>query len=53
MISSGTWLGFNIKTGLFVFLTNYDLIVPRSGLSRGKLIKKLLSTEFAQAISNP
>jgi len=26
-ISGGTWLGVNIKTGIMVILTNYDLLV--------------------------
>ncbi len=26
-ISGGTWLGINIKTGIMVILTNYDLLV--------------------------
>ena len=45
-LTSGTWLGFNIKTGLLVFLTNYDLPKPRYGLSRAQMIKKVLATKF-------
>lgn len=26
-ISGGTWLGVNVKTGIMVILTNYDLLV--------------------------
>ena len=46
--SGGTWLGLNIKTGLLVFLTNYDLPdkAVRMGLSRGKLVYRFLSTSF-------
>jgi hypothetical protein len=38
----------NIKTGILVFLTNFDLIPPavRLGRSRGKLVYKFLSTSF-------
>lgn len=48
MKSGGTWLGLNIKTGLLVFLTNYDLPnkAVRMGLSRGKLVYHFLSTSF-------
>jgi uncharacterized protein with NRDE domain len=44
-ISGGTWLGINIKTGIIVILTNYDLLVERYGKSRGKLVLSFLKTE--------
>jgi uncharacterized protein with NRDE domain len=44
--SKGTWLGVNIKTGLMVILTNYDLPVFRPGKSRGQLVKSFLNTTF-------
>lgn len=44
--SGGTWLGINKKTGLLVMLTNYDLPKPRVGKSRGKLVHRLLSSDF-------
>lgn len=43
-ISGGTWLGVNIKTGIMVILTNYDLIVQRYGKSRGRLVMSFLKT---------
>jgi uncharacterized protein with NRDE domain len=42
MKSTGTWLGVNIKTGIMVILTNYDLPVFRPGKSRGQLVKSFL-----------
>lgn len=42
--STGTWLGINIKTGIMVILTNYDLPVFRPGKSRGQLVKSFLLT---------
>lgn len=44
LISKGTWLGVNIKTGIFVWLTNYDLPEIRVGRSRGKLVYSFLSS---------
>ena len=42
--SGGTWLGINIKTGIMVILTNFDLLVERYGKSRGKLVLSFLKT---------
>lgn len=44
--STGTWLGVNIKTGIMVILTNYDLPDFRPGKSRGQLVKSFLKTDF-------
>jgi uncharacterized protein with NRDE domain len=46
VVSGGTWLGINIKTGIFVFLTNYRLYRMRKAKSRGILVKKFLSTGY-------
>lgn len=46
LISQGTWLGINIKTGILAFLTNFDQKEPRQGKSRGRMIKKFLKTNF-------
>lgn len=42
--STGTWLGINVKTGIMVVLTNYDLPQFRAGKSRGQLVQSFLST---------
>ena len=49
--SGGTWLGINIKTGIMVILTNYDLLVERSGKSRGKLVLSFLKTSLYEDLS--
>jgi uncharacterized protein with NRDE domain len=43
-VSTGTWLGINVKTGIMVVLTNYDVYPFRAGKSRGKLVHSFLST---------
>jgi uncharacterized protein with NRDE domain len=45
IISSGTWLGINIKVGVIVILTNYDEYIPKFGRSRGKLVYHFLNTK--------
>lgn len=45
MLSGGTWLGINKKTGIFVALTNFFYENPRVGVSRGKLMKRFLSSD--------
>lgn len=44
--STGTWLGVNVKTGIMVILTNYDLPEFRHGKSRGQLVKSFLTSNF-------
>ena len=48
MPTGGTWLGLNIKTGIMVILTNYDLEYLKQGKSRGKVVRKLLNTSFIE-----
>jgi uncharacterized protein with NRDE domain len=53
--SGGTWLGLNVKTGLLVLLTNYDLPLGaiRLGRSRGQLVYRFLSSAFVPTGAGP
>jgi uncharacterized protein with NRDE domain len=42
IVSGGSWLGINRKTGIVVILTNYRLMRPRLAKSRGLLVKYFL-----------
>lgn len=42
VVSGGSWLGINVKTGIMVILTNYKLIRPRVAKSRGLLVRFFL-----------
>lgn len=53
IISGGTWLGINKKTGIFAFLTNYDIDYVRKGKSRGKMLRKFISTDFINEKFSP
>lgn len=44
-------MGVNVKAGIMVVLTNYDLVVERYGKSRGKLVKSFLSTVTYEGLS--
>lgn len=44
-------MGVNVKAGIMVVLTNYDLLVERYGKSRGKLVKNFLSTVTYEGLS--
>jgi uncharacterized protein with NRDE domain len=44
LVSGGTWLGINVKIGVIVILTNYNVNAPKLGQSRGKLVYHFLST---------
>lgn len=46
ILSGGSWLGINIKTGIIVILTNYRQFKVRVGKSRGLLVKYFLSTNY-------
>jgi uncharacterized protein with NRDE domain len=48
LLSGGTWLGVNKKTGLLVFLTNFFVLPPysRQGVSRGKIVSHFLNTSL-------
>jgi uncharacterized protein with NRDE domain len=49
ILSGGSWLGINIKTGIMVILTNYRQFKVRVGKSRGLLVKYFLSTNYLDA----
>ena len=44
--TNGTWLGFNIKTGLMAILTNYDLTYNKNGKSRAMVVRMFLNTSY-------
>ena len=42
VLSNGTWLGINVKTGIMVILTNYRTLMNRVARSRGLLVRRFL-----------
>lgn len=52
IISGGSWLGINVKTGIMVILTNYRKVRPKLGKSRGLLVKHFLSSQYVDNIQN-
>ena len=50
--SGGTWLGFNKKTGIFIFITNVMNNKLRNGIYRGQITKQFLSSDFLKGFQN-